>query len=181
MTELASSGPDLIEVLRPFLTPGAIVVVGTVLTVGHKIWPMAKGVVEFIRGDETKHEKELQRDIDESRAELARLDKNREDQMEGLREDIDRKNEELQEARREMQRVRAESQRSRDEADFERRSGIRYYQIGVKSYQMLLQARHDWRNGKPPPLDDLIEFESLVATPRPEPPRSRPRQQGRLE
>lgn len=173
MTDLASAAPDLLETLRPYLTPGAIVVVGTVLTIGHKVWPLAKSVVEFIRGDEAKEVRTLEREIDESRAEQKRLDTRREQEFDGLREDLERKNLELADARKENARAWLECAKSRDEADFERRSGTRYYTIGIRAYQMLLKARHDWRNGKPPPDDDIPDFEDLTGTKRPEAPRSR--------
>jgi hypothetical protein len=173
MTELVSAAPDILETLRPYLTPGAIVVVGTVLTIGHKVWPIAKSVVEFIRGDEAKAEKTLERDIDENRVEQARIDARREQELDGLRADLERKNEELTDQRRENQRAWLECSKSRDEADFERRSGTRYYAIGNRAYQLLLQSRHDWRNGRPPPEGDLPDFEDLTGTKRPDPPRSR--------
>lgn len=165
-----SDAPTFVDLLKPYLTPGAIVFVGTVVALGHKIFPIAKAALEFIRGDDTKREKVLEREIDESKAELARLDKRREAELEGLREDLERKNEELAEARTESKALRLDSKREREERDFERSSGQRYYMIGAKAYQMLVKTRNDWSNGKPYPADDLPEFEDLVPTKRPDPP-----------
>lgn len=163
-----SDSPTWLGKLSFLFSPGAYISGAGFMYVAAKLYPSLK---EFITRTEKKRDLREEAEREKARQEREALERDRAAAVARWSAEVQSAKDELAVAKREIAHWKADCDTQRilvskaeAMADFERLSGQRYYEIGRRAYEMLINARHAWRNGLAAPSDDLPSFEDLTGT-----------------